>query len=423
MITIFYSPLAQVYKAASIADSIGDLQNFITDLIRTVDQIDASVSEDPARTVKLIIDLVARHEQSFYSFVHKVHSKGESLFDGLMQWIEQFMSITRDGITPDPVPIEFLLPHAGAERAAILHEVDAVTLYHYKLKVAYEERLRKRFKAQSADRRGATEADAEDEATQALVNGVMDELSFGELMQGDALDTAAADSDYSDDDYSEDETESSEYETADEDAGAGAGAGNGVSRSRTITHPPNDGTIKQRNRSKSASGRSVRKARSMTFSGDRHSSKASAPPVPPVPQSAGVHGTFSRHGGANPITSSNSTGPPSKASGRMSLDVSRRSLGARPKKVAKKKEEIKPPELHHIPQLLPVFLELVRPFSCRFHNSKILMQTYRYGQDFNPVGSYKGLRPAQVLAVLDETVDSGDAYDLVEGSHLIEIAT
>lgn len=40
IITIFYTPLAQVYKAASIADSLGDLQNFINDLIRTVEQID-----------------------------------------------------------------------------------------------------------------------------------------------------------------------------------------------------------------------------------------------------------------------------------------------------------------------------------------------------------------------------------------------
>jgi hypothetical protein len=37
MFAIFYAPLAQVYKAASIADSLGDLQNFITDLIRTIE--------------------------------------------------------------------------------------------------------------------------------------------------------------------------------------------------------------------------------------------------------------------------------------------------------------------------------------------------------------------------------------------------
>lgn len=37
IITIFYTPLAQVYRAASIADSIGDLQSFINDLIKTVE--------------------------------------------------------------------------------------------------------------------------------------------------------------------------------------------------------------------------------------------------------------------------------------------------------------------------------------------------------------------------------------------------
>lgn len=44
MISIFYAPLAQVYKAASIADSLGDLQQFITDLIRTVEGIQQSKS-------------------------------------------------------------------------------------------------------------------------------------------------------------------------------------------------------------------------------------------------------------------------------------------------------------------------------------------------------------------------------------------
>lgn len=42
IITIFYTPLAQVYKAASIADSLGDLQNFMNDLIATVDNVETS---------------------------------------------------------------------------------------------------------------------------------------------------------------------------------------------------------------------------------------------------------------------------------------------------------------------------------------------------------------------------------------------
>lgn len=37
IVTIFYEPLAKVYKAANIADSLGDLQVFINDLIKTVE--------------------------------------------------------------------------------------------------------------------------------------------------------------------------------------------------------------------------------------------------------------------------------------------------------------------------------------------------------------------------------------------------
>ncbi|CDO75602.1 hypothetical protein BN946_scf184858.g42 [Trametes cinnabarina] len=135
IITIFYAPLAQVYKAASIADSLGDLQNFINDLIRTVEQTEELSQTDPARTVQIFIDLIQRHEQAFYSFVHKVHSKGEGLFTNLMRWIELFLTLMRDGLG-EPISLEFLLPHTGADRENVLREVDAVALYHYKLKVA-----------------------------------------------------------------------------------------------------------------------------------------------------------------------------------------------------------------------------------------------------------------------------------------------
>ena len=38
IITIFYTPLAQVYKAANIADTLGDVQVFVSDLIKTVEE-------------------------------------------------------------------------------------------------------------------------------------------------------------------------------------------------------------------------------------------------------------------------------------------------------------------------------------------------------------------------------------------------
>ena len=75
-----------------------------------------------------------------------------------------------------------------------MSEVDAVALYHYKLKVAYEDRVRKRF----GRTQGMNDADAEDEVAAELVNGVVKDLSFGELVQGDADDLAAEETDSED---------------------------------------------------------------------------------------------------------------------------------------------------------------------------------------------------------------------------------
>jgi hypothetical protein len=197
IITIFYTPLAQVYKAASIADSLGDLQAFINDMIRTVEAVEELAQEDPGRTVQTFIDLVQRHEQSFYTFVHNVHSKGKGLFDSLMDWIELFLSYAREGLGA-PLDLEVLLPHDGPERAAIMKEVDAVAQYHYKLKVAHEEKVRRRFAGASG---AAAEGETAEEA--ALLDSVMASLNIGDTTVGAAGEIAIEESEDTTDDEDE----------------------------------------------------------------------------------------------------------------------------------------------------------------------------------------------------------------------------
>lgn len=55
IITIFYAPLAQVYRAASIVDSISDMQNFINDLLRTVEQTEECESELNLNSICVLI--------------------------------------------------------------------------------------------------------------------------------------------------------------------------------------------------------------------------------------------------------------------------------------------------------------------------------------------------------------------------------
>lgn len=198
IVTIFYEPLAKVYKAANIADSLYDMQAFINDLIKTVEQAEEDSNlVDPQKTVQLFINLVQRHEARFYHFVHQVHSKGEGLFDNLMQWIELFINFVRDGL-PSPVSLEVLLPHAGPQRAALLAEVDAIVDYHRQLKLAHHLRMEKRLK-----NRGGKPNDADADA--AFVNGVMQNLKIGNVM-GDVEDIENED-DSDEDDEDEDGAE------------------------------------------------------------------------------------------------------------------------------------------------------------------------------------------------------------------------
>ncbi|EIM88426.1 uncharacterized protein STEHIDRAFT_95601 [Stereum hirsutum FP-91666 SS1] len=453
IITIFYAPLAQVYRAASIADSLGDMQNFINDLIRTVESAEDISQVDPQRTVQTFIDLIQRHEQSFYHFVHKVHSKGENLFNDLMRWVELFLTVIREGLG-SPISLEFLLPHAGDERKAILAEVDTVALYHYKSKLAYESKIRRRFENSRGG--AAQEASAEDEAAQAFVQGFIQDFSMGELMRGDAEDVAAEETD-------EDSYESSEYESATDDSDEeddddddddeeeeSEEAPRGMTRSRTMVHttrtpsqPPMPMTAPasststpgsrpsrpppQSQQSGSSSSRQeslsrkssrprllslpLRKSRSMTFSANGHSGGSSPsgvvrhsvdvpPPVPPLPKDAmrlarmnsmsmnadkplpppptppgssklsdpNNNHRFPPPKAPSPQSSNNNNGGSRQRRGSVSASVasSKRPASANKGKKQKQRQRqqqdaLKPPELKKVPELLPIFLEMMRP--------------------------------------------------------------
>ncbi|KAI0698586.1 hypothetical protein BC835DRAFT_1532951 [Cytidiella melzeri] len=360
IITIFYAPLAQVYRAASIADSLGDLQNFINDLIRTVEQTEELSQQDPASTVQIFIDLIQRHEQSFYNFVHKVHSKGEGLFDSLMRWIELFLTLMREGLG-ESISLEFLLPHTGQEREEIMREVDEVARYHYLLKVAYEDKVRRRF----GRSQGQSEADAEDEAAAEMVNGIVSDLSFGDLVKGDADELAAEASDEEDEDSDsdsdsdeDDDSDEGETDSGSEESDGGNSTDDGTARETTPTpstmqhasavgSPRSPGSQSQQRQpyyqimpkqsidlpvSRPPPPPPMRSSRSMSLS--EVSSSSSSKELPRLPHSARAHERERNVGnGKAPL--------PPKASTK------------------KKPEGPKPPELRHLPRLLPLFVEML----------------------------------------------------------------
>lgn len=121
-----------------------------------------------------------------------------------MAWIELFLSYARDGL-PQPIDLEFLLPDSGPQRQQIMAEVDAVAQYHYRLKVAHEEKIRRRFE------KGNPAGDLD------IVTGIeeSDEAEIlGTVMSGLHIDDTAVDmiddDDSSDSDEDEDEEEAND---------------------------------------------------------------------------------------------------------------------------------------------------------------------------------------------------------------------
>ena len=315
----------------------------------------------------MFINLVQRHEQSFYYFVYKVHAKGDGLFDNLTHWIELFIAVLREGLG-EPISLEFLLPHMGQERQEILEEVDKVALYHYKLKVLHEDKVRRRFgRAQ-----GQNEADAEDEATQALLDNAISEISLGELGRADA--DAESNSEEESSEYetcsSNEDTDSSDEESEeDEPEVTSAKVPARTQRSPRDPRPVVDVVQQPRPPPTRRRSLSLKRIRSMGSLSNLRRPFETPPPVPPLPKDL-----------KNPTrldSSSSTTRPPTEMnvlrSRPLSADVTQSrpsprrpsSTGGRPyltKKKKKKREPLKPPELVHIPKLLPVFVEMVRSF-------------------------------------------------------------
>ena len=379
------------------------------DLIKTVEQVEERKSflllmtswssdndnpvgqEDPHLTVQSFINLIHRHEQSFYHFVHKVHAKGDELFASLIKWIELFLTVVREGLR-EPINLEYLLPHTGKERAEIMAEVDSVALYHYKLKVLYEDKLRRRFGRAN----GQSQADVEDEATRVLVNGVVGEISFGELATGDAIDMAAEETD-TEESSSEESFSSEESETESEDESAelngsaheGSSCANGRPMAHSpIPHSPIQPTSSQQDSNNShqqsmpqlprpsplpvqpqpavtrKKSFSLMKSKSLNFSLTNLSRSRRNDDVPPVPRSKTFYppAQLSKPLLSNSVAQ-NKTPLPLPPKDSLVKERPPQISNPLPKTTSPRKKKpaqtLSPPKLEHIPTLLPVFAEIV----------------------------------------------------------------
>jgi len=287
-----------------------------------------------------------------------------------MQWIELFLTGLRDGLG-EGLSVEFLLPHTSEEREQIISEIDKVVLYHYKLKILYEEKLRRRFGRVQGNSINPA-ADAEDGDTQGLLDSITGDLSFGELAAGDALDLAAQETDEesSSEDYSATEDSSDESDSTLENSlttPLTSRSAQAPQNTQGYTLPPiqherppssqhNSIPEAPKKRRRSLSLRGVRSLMSLNNGIPRRSQDT--PPVPPLPVSVKRAGTLH----SNPLPRKPlpprsmsqlyppRTGLPQETGSQTQVPQ------PRPKNI---KQSLKPPDLQLIPQLLPIFVEMV----------------------------------------------------------------
>lgn len=176
LFAIFYTPLAQVYKSANISDTIGHVSGFLDDLVKVIDGL-----ENEINTTQPFIDLVQRHEQEFYSFVHNVHAQDKTkLFDGLLLYIDSILNFVATGL-PTRIDIERITAEAvhPAEYPALKQEIQSICMYHLARKERHLERKRQKLMSTTA------EPAIELSPDQMRLKGAMDDFSEMEETEWD----------------------------------------------------------------------------------------------------------------------------------------------------------------------------------------------------------------------------------------------
>lgn len=153
LFTIFYEPLIRVYKSANVYNSITDFAQFANDAIAVIERAQRQdVSADPNQTVQSFIDLCARHENNFYSFVHEVHIHDNGLFEALMTWLEDILEFLRKGPAGGKLDMNALFRGAAdvgqIDRDLATKEIDDLVKWHADRKKWHQDKTRQKMAAE-----------------------------------------------------------------------------------------------------------------------------------------------------------------------------------------------------------------------------------------------------------------------------------
>lgn len=94
MVTMIYEPMVKVFKIARMDIALKNFERFMNDLIKLMDDIINGQLDNSTQfnVIDNIIQLVTRHQDSFFEFVHDVYvNDTEGIFEGFIKWISHII--------------------------------------------------------------------------------------------------------------------------------------------------------------------------------------------------------------------------------------------------------------------------------------------------------------------------------------------
>ncbi|KAK9718586.1 hypothetical protein K7432_005410 [Basidiobolus ranarum] len=150
ILTMFYQPLAQVYKDANISDFVMEISGFVDQLIKVVEGNDQKQNTTPMETLRQFTELVQAYEGTFYRFVHSLYrQRTDGLFQQLISWFERLFTALRVGLNPQPVDLSQVIAEcvSSSQQAQFKDDLQALKIYTFETKLRRYKRLRKRMMA------------------------------------------------------------------------------------------------------------------------------------------------------------------------------------------------------------------------------------------------------------------------------------
>lgn len=95
IVTMIYEPMVKVFKIARMDVALKNFERFMNDLIKLMDDIINGQLDNSTQfnVIDHIIQLVTKHQDSFFEFVHDVYvNDTEGIFEGFIKWTSHIIS-------------------------------------------------------------------------------------------------------------------------------------------------------------------------------------------------------------------------------------------------------------------------------------------------------------------------------------------